>query len=147
MRFPEYTKRLETIIALSACVACASTSEPLKPDASVAVTFNRTSLRSTDTLVMKVLGTNTSGETIQVPNQPCLASMDVRNERDEPVQLGAPIYCPLPLYPPKRLAPGDTWGDVIRVTHPAAGVYRIRGALQARTHFVFSDFTTVTIAP
>jgi hypothetical protein len=115
----------------------------------VSLALNRTSLRTGDTLLIEVLGTNTAAEAIQVPNYPCLATLDIRNERDESVEFGDPIYCQLPLYAPKVLAPGDSWGDTVTITHPALGQFRVRGGLplQVAGGYVYSDFTSVTVRP
>jgi hypothetical protein len=113
----------------------------------VSLTLNRTSLRTSDTLIVSVVGTNTSTQTIQVPNSPCPASLDVRNERDEAVAFGDPRYCILPLYPPKLVASGATWGETLTLLHVSPGQYRVRGGLPAEASYVYSDFTTVRVVP
>jgi hypothetical protein len=147
MRHPRYVAALCAILILSVATACSSSSEPTPSGISVSLTFNRTSLRTSDTLLIEVLGTNTSAETIGVQNDPCLANLDARNERDEPVDLGEPRYCTAPLYPPTLVAPGDSWGDTVRLIHPPLGEYRVRGKLPSPIGYVYSDFTSVTVRP
>jgi hypothetical protein len=134
-------------MCLLAVTACIGTSDPTAPAVNVSLTLNRTSLRTVDTLFITVLGTNTSNVTIEVPNFPCLATVDIRNEQGEPVEFGDPRYCALPLYPPKVLAPGETWGDTVRILHPTLGQFRVRAGLPSPSGYVYSAFTSVTVRP
>lgn len=138
------------LVALSVAAGCVGPSAPAPSPLAVSLTFSRTALRASETLVATVVGTNASSEAIQVPNSPCVANLDVRNERDEAVSLGDPRICILPLYPPKTLAPGESRTETFVIVHAMPGQYRVRGAHPAPVGtdgYVFSAFTTVSIAP
>ena len=150
MRRLRYAERLCALVTLSVAAGCAGISEPVSSPLSVSLAFNRTSLRASDTLVVSVVGTNVSARAVQVPNSPCVAILDVRNQRDEPVSLGDPRFCILPLYPPITLAPGESRRETYTIIHAMPGQYRVRGghpAPDGTEGYVFSDFTAVSIVP
>ena len=150
MRHVRSVATLGAILGVSILAACVDVADAPLPVATVYATLNRTSLRMGDTLVITVVGTNTSGQPLEVPNYPCLAKFDVRDSQGAAViPFGDPIYCILPLYPPRVLAPGDTWGDVVRITHPPAGEFRVRGGLPLRIAdgYVYSSELSLTVRP
>jgi hypothetical protein len=150
MRHLQYTAVVCALATLSVAAACTPVSDPLPADVFVTMTLDRTSLRTGDTLLIKVVGMNTSNATMEVPSYPCLASLKVLKEQGEAVAFGDPINCEKPLFPPIVLAPRDTWGDTVRIIHPAVGVFSIRGGLPLTLgsgSYIYSEVATVTVRP
>jgi hypothetical protein len=149
MRHPR-SAALGALLTLVTAAACVDVADTLPSVASVATTLNRSSLRTGDTLVITVIGTNDSSRALEVPNYPCLARLEIRNEQDQPVEFGDPRFCTKPLFAPKVLAPHETWGDTVMITHPPVGQFRISGGLPltlGEGSFVYGVTASVTVRP
>ena len=150
MHCPRSPFAMCVLVALVTAASCVDVADTLPSVASVATTLNRTSLRTPDTLVITVLGTNDSSRPLEVPNYPCLARLEVRNEQGELVQFGDPRFCTKPLFAPKVLAPHETWGDTVIIRHPPVGRFRISGGLPltlGEGSYVYGVAATVTVRP
>lgn len=126
--------RRTTLAKLSAMLmpvsACIGASGVAPSSISVETTLSATALRANDTLKVMLVGTNTSGHTIEVLTRGCIANLDVVNQRDEQVALGDPRVCAAIAYRPTAMAPGSTWRDSITIVVRAApGQYRVRAGL------------------